>query len=84
LNGIEGYRVTGKKPGYTDRSIFLPYTGEYNDGKLFGSHTCGYYWSKECGTVTSETAYTLEIYTKGYSREITPRYRSLAVRPVTK
>ena len=81
-NGVEGYKVTGKKTGYTDRSIFLPATGEYNDGKLFNSRTHGYYWSKECGTVTSETAYTLEIYVKGYSREIQPRYKSFAVRPV--
>ena len=84
LNGVEGYRVTGKKPGYTDRSIFLPYTGKYYDGKLFNSRTHGYYWSKECGTITSETAFTLEIYTKGHSMESQPRFESLAVRPVTK
>lgn len=82
LNEVNGYRVTGKKPGYTDRSIFLPVTGEYNDGKVFDYRLHGYYWSRNCGTVTSETAYTLEVYTKGSSAEIQSRYKSLAVRPV--
>lgn len=82
LNEVNGYRVTGKKPGYTDRSIFLPVTGEYNDGKVFDYRLHGYYWSRNCGTVTSETAYTLEVYTKGFSAEIQSRCKSLAVRPV--
>ena len=82
LNEVNGYRVTGKKPGYTDRSIFLPVTGEYHDGKVFDYRLHGYYWSRNCGTVTSETAYTLEVYTKGSSAEIQSRYKSLAVRPV--
>jgi len=82
LNEVNGYRVTGKKPGYTDRSIFLPVTGEYNDGKVFDYRLHGYYWSRNCGTVTSETAYTLEVYTKGSSAEIQSRCKSLAVRPV--
>ncbi|MCQ2331056.1 MAG: hypothetical protein MJZ55_03610 [Paludibacteraceae bacterium] len=81
-NGVNGYKVTSNKVGYTNKSIFIPVTGEYEDGKLFNYRTHGYYWSKECGTVTSETAYTLEVYTKGASREIQPRYKSLAVRPV--
>ena len=82
LNEVNGYRVTGKKPGYTDRSIFLPVTGEYNDGKVFDYRLHGYYWSRNCGTVTSEIAYTLEVYTKGASVEMQSRCSSLAVRPV--
>lgn len=84
LNEVNGYRVTGKKPGYTDRSIFLPVTGEYNDGKVFDYRLHGYYWSRNCGTVTSEIAYTLEVYTKGASVEMQSRCSSLAVRPVCK
>ncbi len=82
LNGVNGYKVTGKKPGFTNKSIFLPVTGRYDDGRIFNYRTHGYYWSRECGTVTSETAYTLEVYTKGASTEIQPRYESFAVRPV--
>ena len=84
MNDVNGYKVTSKKPGYSDKSIFLPVTGEYEDGKILNYRQHGYYWSRDCGTVTSETAYTLEVYTKGASREIQPRCKSLAVRPVCK
>ena len=44
LNGVNGYRVTSKIPGYTDRSIFLPAAGAaYNLRYEYGS--TGYYWS---------------------------------------
>jgi hypothetical protein len=84
LNEVNGYMVTSKKPGYTDRSIFLPVTGKYEDGKVFNYRLHGYYWSRNCGTITSEIAYTLEVYTKGASAEMQPRCESLAVRPVCK
>ena len=77
----DGQWVEGKRQG---RGKYTFSTGKYYDGKLFNSRTHGYYWSKECGTITSETAFTLEIYTKGHSMESQPRYESLAVRPVTK
>lgn len=84
LNEVNGYKVTSKKPGYTDRSIFLPVTGKYEDGKVFNYRSHGYYWSRNCGTITSEIAYTLEVYTKGASAEMQSRCESLAVRPVCK
>ena len=40
-----GYRVTSKKPGYTDKTIFLP-TGGYCLGReVKGAGSAGYYWS---------------------------------------
>ena len=84
LNEVNGYKVTSKKPGYTDRSIFLPVTGKYEDGKVFNYRLHGYYWSRNCGTITSEIAYTLEVYIKGASVEMQPRCESMAVRPVCK
>jgi len=48
LNGIEGFRVTSKKAGYEDRSIFLP-VNKYSDaaaiaeGSMYPSY--GAYWS---------------------------------------
>ncbi len=84
LNEVNGYKVTSKKPGYKDRSIFLPVTGKYEDGKVFNYRSHGYYWSRNCGTITSEIAYTLEVYTKGASAEMQSRCESLAVRPVCK
>ncbi len=81
-NDINGYLVTGKKPGYTDNSIFIPVTGTYDDGKLFGSRDHGYYWSRDCGTIYPADAYTLELSVREASVGMKPRSESLAVRPV--
>ena len=44
LNGVNGYRVTSKKQGYTNRSIFLPASGHaLNLRYEYGSR--GSYWS---------------------------------------
>ena len=49
LNGVNGYRVTSKKQGYTDRSIFLPAAGsKYNGRYEYGSN--GNYWSRSLMT----------------------------------
>ena len=44
-NGINGYKVTSKKAGYTDKFIFLPMAGDrnYSDLSCVGSN--GNYWS---------------------------------------
>ena len=73
---------TGKKPGYTDRSIFIPVTGTYNDGKIFNPHKQGSYWSRDCGTLYPADAYTLELSVREASVGMESRCQSLAVRPV--
>ena len=40
-----GYRVTSKKEGYTDKSIFLPAAGYYRGCSIEGAESSGYYWS---------------------------------------
>ena len=41
-NGVKGFRITGKKDGFTKNSIFLPTAGKWElDYSNFG----GYYWS---------------------------------------
>lgn len=81
-NDINGYLVTGKKPGYTNRSIFIPVTGTYDDGKIFNPHKQGSYWSRDCGTVYPAYAYTLELSVREASIGMRSRCQSLAVRPV--
>ena len=47
LNGIEGFRVTSKKTGYEDRSIFLP-ANKYSDAAAIAEGmypAYGAYWS---------------------------------------
>ena len=46
-NGVNGFKVTSKKPGYTDRSIFLPACGERLDASLINDGSDGGYWSSE-------------------------------------
>jgi len=83
-NEINGYLVTGKKPGYTNRSIFIPVTGTYDDGKIFNPHKQGSYWSRDCGTVYPPYAYTLELSAREASIGMRSRCESIAVRPVCK
>lgn len=45
VDGTPGYRVTSKKEGYTDRSIFLPAAGYYRAHAIEGAGSSGYYWS---------------------------------------
>ncbi len=45
-NGINGYKVTSNKAGYTDKFIFLPAAGSRLYGSaLDGVGSFGYYWS---------------------------------------
>ena len=46
FNGIQGYKITSDIPGYRDRSIFLPITGEKRKGDVKKAME-GSYWSSE-------------------------------------
>ena len=50
IYSTRGYIVTSKKPGYTDRSIFIPFTNQY-----FSS----YYWSSTLSTSRATHAFSL-------------------------
>ena len=45
VEGTPGYRVTSKKAGFTDKSIFLPAAGYYRGCSTEGAESSGYYWS---------------------------------------
>ena len=83
-NGINGYIVTGKETGYTDKSIFLPAAG-YRNGTSFingGSH--GYYWSSSLITSSPSNADGLYIYNGYHNSNSTDRRFGRTVRPVSK
>ena len=44
-NGVTGYRIYGKKSGYTGNSIFIPAAGYRSYGSKYLVGTVGYYWS---------------------------------------
>lgn len=81
-NGVNGYKVTSKKSGYTNNSIFLPAAG-YRDGSLLsyaGSH--GYYWSSSLYTIGPTSAWYMDFGSGNVSSEIGDRIRGRSVRPV--
>lgn len=45
VNGVNGYRVTSKVKGYTDRSIFLPAAGIMQNQMLLEEGYIGCYWA---------------------------------------
>ena len=82
-NGIHGYKVTSKKAGYTDKSIFLPAAGDRRDSDLNDVGSVGDYWSSSL----------LEDYYLDYAWDLIfasdsrilynlNRYYGLSVRPV--
>ena len=46
VNGVNGYKVTSKKDGYTDKSIFLPAAGCRYGANLDYAGSDGNYWSR--------------------------------------
>ena len=87
INGIYGWKITSKMPGYTGNSIFLPAARYYSGSSLndVGS-SFGRYWSRTqsvnyAGRATGRAMflgfYSSNIYTDGRYR-----YSGLSIRPV--
>lgn len=82
INGINGYIVTSKINGYTDKSIFLPETGS-KEGATYGNLTYGYYWSSSLKAVGPYNAFYIlfdsddKVHCWDFKRSI-----GLPVRPV--
>ena len=49
-NGLNGYRITSNKAGYTDKSIFLPAAGARYCSDLLNAGSYGFYWSSSLRT----------------------------------
>ena len=45
IEDTPGYRITSKKAGYTDKSIFLPAAGYFRGHAVEGAEKSAYYWS---------------------------------------
>ena len=83
INGVNGYKVQSKKPGYTDNWIFLPAAGYRDYGPLddVGSH--GYYWSSSLMSDKPSRAYYMGFYSGYFNGYYGYRYNGLSVRPVS-
>ena len=84
INGINGYKVQSKKPGYTDNWIFLPAAGRRRNGKLEDVQSTGRYWAATIlgsSTLNGDILYLSE--TSHNSAVSNLRYYGNSVRPVT-
>ena len=78
INHVEGYLVTSKKYGYTDRSIFLPYAGyQRSEAGLSSVGDDGLYWSSSLNTFDPYDAWYPVNNISGIGRD-----DGLSVRPV--
>ena len=84
VNGVNGCLITSNRPGFTDRSIFLPATGTYAwalDNTSVG--TWGHYWSSSVNRdKTSHSAGVLVIGSNYRDVKKTFRFKGQSIRPV--
>ena len=81
-NGEYGYKVTSKKSGYTNNSIFLPAAGYRDDSSLYYAGSSGYYWSSSLSTDIPSSAYYVYFLSSYVNRGSGNRYYGRSVRPV--
>ena len=81
--GVNGYKVTSKKDGYTDKWIFLPAAGYRSVTSLYYVGSYGYYWSSSLNTNSLFNAYYLYFLSSNFYRDYSSRYCGQSVRPVS-
>ncbi len=79
--GVAGYIVTSKRAGYTNKSIFLPAVGRYDNG-LPNVGTYGYYWSSSLYPNLSSYASIVDFSSNTHITSGSSRCYGLSVRPV--
>ena len=81
-NGVNGRLFTSIKPGYTDKSIFLPAAGLKRDTYSGNNSTNGYYWSSSIVPIQSSDAWLLYCHSDRAEILGNQRYLGYSVRPV--
>ena len=81
-NGVYGYKVTSKKSGYTNKSIFLPAAGYREDSTLRSAGSYGYYWSSSLCTARPINAWDVYFYSDSVLKSYGNRRHGFSVRPV--
>ena len=83
-NGVNGYLVTSKKTGHTNKSIFLPAGGYWEGSTLADSGIWGRYWIDGL-SVSVFPDYALEFGFNADGKWLSgePRWKGLSIRPVT-
>lgn len=82
-NGINGYKVTSNKAGYTGKFIFLPAAGSRHDSGLYSVGSSGDYWLSSLNENGSKYALYLDFISGGLGLGLTGyRFYGRSVRPV--
>ena len=85
INGVSGYKVTSRKPGYTDNWIFLPAAGHRHGEDHFDYGSYGLYWSSSLSERDSYDAWYVYFYDSHVTRRsyyYYDRYLGRSIRPV--
>ncbi len=83
IDGVNGYKVQSKKPGYTDNWIFLPAAGCRLSDNLKNVGSRGNYWSSSLATNNPSLAYYLYFKEDTFKRPSSYRSDGQSVRPVS-
>lgn len=84
-DGMCGYEITSKKPGYKKNSIFLPASGVYDGEDLLWKNEEGFYWTSTLDSSYSVCAKRLLFHKKSKRSEnfeIGYRLYGQSIRPV--
>ena len=82
LGGVNGYKITSKKSGYTGNFIFLPAAGMMSGSKVQNAGTEGDYWSSSLYTTESCSSWSPYFTSSDFSTGDCYRYFGLPVRAV--
>ncbi|MCI6806420.1 MAG: hypothetical protein MR912_12670 [Prevotella sp.] len=83
IDGVNGYKVQSKKPGYTDNWIFLPAAGSRSDVNLYNVGSYGNYWSSSLNTYNPDGAYFMYFFSSNAYGLSGSRFNGKSVRPVS-
>lgn len=81
--GVKGRIITGRKPGHTDKSIFLPAAEYRGHDYLSNDGLCGDYWSSSLDSGCLLYGRLVFFYSDSVYRDCSDRYYGLSIRPVS-
>jgi len=82
-NGVKGYKVTSKKTGFTDKSIFLPIGGYQSGSSVTNASSYGYFWTSTLYSESPALAWFFNLYSSNHGNSASERYMGYSIRPVS-
>ena len=83
INGVNGLKFTSKKPGFSDKWIFLPAAGTKSDRTILYGFI-GKYWTSSIANSGPTVAFALHFYGNDVRTSQDERICGCPIRPVTK